>query len=211
MFASNATDYFLIVKPYGCGVMRGRFCLQAGLRPLRLSWSAEIICSGNWRGCDLRTIRVELMKGSANNPANHMAALSHVESQPARPFGSAARVQSVCKAAPGPGPATMVVGQVVMAWPTAKVVQHYEIALSPGLHLPFRTMSWLSAMMFLVQHVPATILGLGVREGAPVLRLTTCKGAPAEATSFSLILSGYILAKGQLGGLFEFNEQFVIR
>ncbi len=86
---------------------------------------------------------------------------------------------------------------------------YYLTALGLGLKIPLFATVWISAMVVLIQHIPGSISGLGLREGALVLLLPIYGVTPPQAMAFSLISFGYVLAMGLLGGLFEVNEQFL--
>jgi uncharacterized membrane protein YbhN (UPF0104 family) len=86
---------------------------------------------------------------------------------------------------------------------------YYLTALGLGLKIPLFSAIWISAMIVLIQHVPAFISGLGLREGALILLLPIYEVTLPQAMAFSLISFGYVLAMGLLGGLFEVNEQFL--
>jgi hypothetical protein len=88
---------------------------------------------------------------------------------------------------------------------------NYLTAIGLGLKIPLFSIVWISAMVILIQHVPAFISGLGLREGALVILLPMYGVTTSQAMAFSLVLFGYVLAMGLLGGLFELNEQFLQR
>ena len=87
-------------------------------------------------------------------------------------------------------------------------VVYYLTALGLGLKIPLFSAVWIGAIVVLIQHIPASIAGLGLREGVLVLILPIYGVTPPQAMAFSLVLFGYVLAMGFLGGLFEVNEQF---
>jgi hypothetical protein len=86
---------------------------------------------------------------------------------------------------------------------------YYLTALGLGVKIPLFSAIWISAMVVLIQHIPAFISGLGLREGALVMLLPIYEVTPPQAMAFSLISFGYLLVMGLLGGLFEINEQFL--
>jgi uncharacterized protein (TIRG00374 family) len=91
------------------------------------------------------------------------------------------------------------------------VAVNYLTAIGLGLNIPLFSIVWISAMVILIQHVPAFISGLGLREGALVMLLPMYGVKTSQAMAFSLVLFGYVLAMGLLGGFFELNEQFLQR
>jgi uncharacterized membrane protein YbhN (UPF0104 family) len=75
-----------------------------------------------------------------------------------------------------------------------------------GLRVPLPSLPWLVALVYFVSLVPATVSGLGLREGALLLLLPRYGVARPDALAFSLVLFGYTLATGLLGGILEARE-----
>lgn len=80
-------------------------------------------------------------------------------------------------------------------------------AMSLDLTVPLFSLIWICAMVSFIQMIPATISGLGIREGALIYLLPLYGVAPAKAMAFSLLLFGYTLAIGLIGGMLEAKEQ----
>ena len=76
--------------------------------------------------------------------------------------------------------------------------------LAKALHLaiPLITLVWVRAMVLVIQLIPVSIAGLGVREGALVFILPIYGISPADAMAFSLFLFGLIIVIGLVGGIF---------
>lgn len=85
------------------------------------------------------------------------------------------------------------------------------LALSKALHLaiPLITLVWVRAMVLIVQFIPVSIAGLGIREGALVFILPIYGISPADAMAFSLLLFALIIVIGLVGGIFEAHEVFI--
>jgi uncharacterized membrane protein YbhN (UPF0104 family) len=86
---------------------------------------------------------------------------------------------------------------------------YYVTALGLGFEIPIFASIWIGAMVVLIQNIPFSISGLGLREGALVMLLPLYGISPPQAMALSLISFGYVLTMGLLGGLFEINEQFL--
>ena len=84
-------------------------------------------------------------------------------------------------------------------------------ALAKALHLaiPLITLAWIRAMVLIVQLIPVSIAGLGIREGALVFILPIYGISPADAMAFSLLLFALIIVIGLVGGIFEANEVLI--
>lgn len=72
-----------------------------------------------------------------------------------------------------------------------------------NLALPVLTLIWIRSLVLLIQLVPLSISGLGLREGALVFLLPNYGVADETALCFSLILFSYTLLFGLLGGVLE--------
>lgn len=83
------------------------------------------------------------------------------------------------------------------------------VALSLGHHLPVPVLVWISAAVILIQHIPLSVSGLGLREGALVLVLPRYGLSQPEAMAFSMILMGYALVMAAVGGVLEAREQLM--
>jgi uncharacterized membrane protein YbhN (UPF0104 family) len=86
---------------------------------------------------------------------------------------------------------------------------YYVTALGLGFEIPLFAAIWIGAMVVLIQNIPISISGLGLREGALVMLLPLYGISQPQALALSLISFGYVLVMGLLGGLLEINEQFL--
>lgn len=90
-------------------------------------------------------------------------------------------------------------------------VLFFCVAKAIDLNLPISVLIWTGAMVFLVQHIPISLSGLGLREGALVMLLPHYGVLPAEAMAFSLVLLAYTLLMGAIGGILEIADVFFHR
>jgi hypothetical protein len=99
--------------------------------------------------------------------------------------------------------AVPVVGQILSA------MVFFSAARALSLHIPPGSCIWLVSLVYFVTLVPATISGLGLREGALVLLLPHYGVPRADALAFSLLLFAITLALGVLGGVLEVYESLL--
>ena len=97
----------------------------------------------------------------------------------------------------------LVVFLVATANTLLSIVIFKVTAVAMNLALPLATIIWIRSMVLLIQLLPASISGLGLREGALVILLPYYGIAPVDALCFSLILFGYTLFFSAIGGLIE--------
>jgi len=77
------------------------------------------------------------------------------------------------------------------------------MALAVQIHLPIMVLGWVCTVITIVQMIPVSIAGLGVREAGLVLILQGY-GIPApQALSLSLTMFGVMVIIGLVGGLLE--------
>lgn len=81
----------------------------------------------------------------------------------------------------------------------------YLLSQSLGMELSWVTIGWIRSAMILATMIPISVAGLGLREGAALLLLTTYPGVENEnALAFSLlVLAVTALLPGLAGGLIE--------
>ncbi len=79
------------------------------------------------------------------------------------------------------------------------------VSVAKALYLTIPTLAflWIGCLVYIIQLIPATISGLGIREGALVFLLPYYGVAPASALSFSLLYFSYTIVLGILGGILE--------
>ena len=81
-------------------------------------------------------------------------------------------------------------------------------SVSRALHLtvPLITLIWIIAVVYMIQSIPASFYGLGLREGALVLLMPQYGVDKHHALAFSLILFSYTMVMGLVGGIIEAKE-----
>lgn len=80
---------------------------------------------------------------------------------------------------------------------------YYLIALAVGIHLPLLVIAWIRTAITLLQILPVSFAGLGVREVSLIWFLQHYSVPNAQALSFSLVIFAYLVVTGMLGGLVE--------
>jgi glycosyltransferase 2 family protein len=99
--------------------------------------------------------------------------------------------------------ATPALGQILSA------LVFYAVACGLQLQLSFVTLIWIVSMVYFIQMIPASLSGLGLREGALVFLLPYYGIEPASSLAFSLLSFSYHLFMGFLGGALEIREILV--
>jgi uncharacterized protein (TIRG00374 family) len=80
---------------------------------------------------------------------------------------------------------------------------YYLLALAVGIRLSVFVMGWIRSVVAIIQMVPISIAGLGMREVSLVLLLRGYGIPEAKALSFSLVVFGVMVVGGLVGGLLE--------
>ncbi|MBN1992350.1 MAG: flippase-like domain-containing protein [Anaerolineae bacterium] len=82
----------------------------------------------------------------------------------------------------------------------------YLLALALDIHQPIFVIGWLTALTAIINMMPVSVAGLGVREASFVLLLNDYGISEARALSLSLIIFGAAVVGGLAGGLFEAGD-----
>ncbi|MBI1880032.1 MAG: flippase-like domain-containing protein [Chloroflexi bacterium] len=91
------------------------------------------------------------------------------------------------------------------------VVNQYLFALAININLSIFVMGWIRALLGILQMIPISLAGIGLREGSLVFLLHDYNVPQAQALSFSLLIfSSYVVA-GVLGGILEAWDLLRIR
>lgn len=84
------------------------------------------------------------------------------------------------------------------------MLAYWCILKGMGLPVDFVTIAWVRSAMILATMIPLTPSGVGLREGATLMLLTSYGVSEDEALAFSLLVFGVtVLAVGLVGGLLE--------
>lgn len=86
------------------------------------------------------------------------------------------------------------------------VVLFFLIARSLSLWVPLVALIWIRSMVYVIQLIPVTISGLGLREGALAYLLPYYGVEPSSALAFSLIIFSFTVLAGVVGGMLEGKE-----
>ena len=81
------------------------------------------------------------------------------------------------------------------------IIHYYLIGLALGLSIPFIDYFFIISILLIVLSIPASINGLGVREGVLIKFFSFYKLTDAMAISFSFIDVIFNLILGVIGGI----------
>jgi len=88
------------------------------------------------------------------------------------------------------------------------VAFNYLVCISLNINLSFLALIWIVTMVYLVQLLPISISGIGVREGAYIFLFGQYGISASVAFSFSIIIFSVIIFLGILGGMIELLSSF---
>ncbi|MFX0202820.1 MAG: YbhN family protein [Candidatus Hodarchaeota archaeon] len=82
----------------------------------------------------------------------------------------------------------------------------FLVARSLNFWIPIHALIWIWSMVYIIHITPATISGLGLREGVLVYLLPYYGVDPASAMAFSLIIFSFTVLAALIGGMLEAKE-----
>ncbi len=82
-------------------------------------------------------------------------------------------------------------------------------AISLGLNISFVAVCWVRAVALIVNMLPISVSGLGIREGTLIVLLQPYGIAGADAVALSMLLFGSTVFFGAIGGLLEARMLFL--
>jgi len=88
------------------------------------------------------------------------------------------------------------------------VAFNYLVCISLNINLSFLALIWIVTVVYLVQLLPISISGIGVREGAYIFLFGQHGISASRAFSFSIIIFSVIIFLGILGGMIELLSSF---
>ncbi len=88
------------------------------------------------------------------------------------------------------------------------ILVFYLLALAVEIHLSVFVIGWLHSVLSIIQMMPVSIAGLGVREVSLVVLLRSYGIPEAQALSFSLTVFSLTLVGGTVGGMLEAWDLF---
>ena len=83
------------------------------------------------------------------------------------------------------------------------VVLYYLLALTINMHLSILVIGWVRSLVGILQLIPFSVAGLGVREVSVVLLLRQYGISESQALTFSLAIFGVMVMSGLMGGALE--------
>jgi uncharacterized protein (TIRG00374 family) len=86
------------------------------------------------------------------------------------------------------------------------LVYYFSLAMAVNIHLSIFVIGWISSFVTIVQMIPISIAGLGVREISYAVLLRDYGISPEQAISFSITIFAVFVIVGLVGGLFELSD-----
>jgi hypothetical protein len=86
------------------------------------------------------------------------------------------------------------------------LVYSFSLARAVDIQLPFFVIGWISTFVTIIQMIPISIAGLGIREASYAVLLSDYGISPEQAISFSITIFAVFVIVGLLGGLFELSD-----
>ena len=86
------------------------------------------------------------------------------------------------------------------------LVYSFSLARAVDIQLPFFVIGWISTFVTIIQMIPISIAGLGIREASYAVLLSNYGISPEQAISFSITIFAVSVIVGLLGGLFELSD-----
>lgn len=86
------------------------------------------------------------------------------------------------------------------------LVYFFLLARSVDIDLPFYVIGWISTFVTVIQMIPISIAGLGIREASYAVLLRDYGISPEQAISFSITIFVVFVIVGLIGGLFELSD-----
>lgn len=89
------------------------------------------------------------------------------------------------------------------------ILMFFFVAKSIHQWIPIISLVWIVSIVYIINFIPVSISGLGLREGALVLLLPNYGIDKSSALAFSLIIFVFTLLFGLIGGVIEAKELFL--
>jgi hypothetical protein len=86
------------------------------------------------------------------------------------------------------------------------LVYFFSLARAVDIQLPFFVIGWISTFVTIIQLIPISIAGLGIREASYAVLLNDYGISPEQAISFSITIFAVFIIVGLVGGLFELSD-----
>ena len=88
------------------------------------------------------------------------------------------------------------------------LVYFFSLARAVDIQLPFFVIGWISTFVTIIQMIPISIAGLGIREASYAVLLNDYGISPEQAISFSITIFAVFVIVGVVGGLFELSDLY---
>ena len=88
------------------------------------------------------------------------------------------------------------------------LVYFFSLARAVDIQLPFFVIGWISTFVTIIQMIPISIAGLGIREASYAVLLSDYGISPEQAISFSITIFAVFVIVGLLGGIFELIDMY---
>ncbi len=88
------------------------------------------------------------------------------------------------------------------------LVYFFSLARAVDIQLPFFVIGWISTFVTIIQMIPISIAGLGIREASYAVLLNDYGISPEQAISFSITIFAVFVIVGLLGGIFELIDMY---
>lgn len=86
------------------------------------------------------------------------------------------------------------------------LVFFFSLARAVGIQLPFFVIGWISTFVTIIQLIPISIAGLGIREASYAVLLNDYGISLEQAISFSITIFAVFIIVGLVGGVFELSD-----
>ncbi|MCJ7695879.1 MAG: flippase-like domain-containing protein [Anaerolineaceae bacterium] len=86
------------------------------------------------------------------------------------------------------------------------LVYFFSLARAVDIQLPFFVIGWISTFVTIIQMIPISIAGLGIREASYAVLLNEYGISPEQAISFSITIFAVFIIVGLVGGVFELSD-----
>ena len=92
-------------------------------------------------------------------------------------------------------------------WLFVFIVRTFLLSKSMGLPLNYIDIAWMSSLVLLLQIIPISFAGIGLREGAFAYLMTVFGLAPENGASLGILFFSQMLIVALIGGLLELAEK----
>lgn len=86
------------------------------------------------------------------------------------------------------------------------LVFFFSLARAVDIQLTFFVIGWISTFVTIIQLIPISIAGLGIREASYAALLNDYGISPEQAISFSITIFAVFIIVGLVGGIFELSD-----